>query len=95
MMPGNPRDRKTYVCLKGHTAEVLSSEPTDEAAHCDIPEGSNPLFDPSQKPRGPIFSAAKRLLPPSVKALVKPVLRAAGLLPPDGTPAFMRNRGKD
>lgn len=93
-MPGNLSDRKTYVCVKGRRVEVLSSEPTNETAHVDLPEGPNSRFDPSQKPRGPVFRAAKRLLPPSVKAVIKPVLRATGVLPPDGTPAFMRNQDK-
>jgi hypothetical protein len=91
-MPGNPRDRKTYIGLKAPRVDIRSSEPTDAAAHADIPEGLNPRFDPSQTPRGRVFKAAKRLLPAPVKAVIKPVLRTIGVLPPDETPAFMRKR---
>ena len=89
-MPGNPRDRKTYVALKGTRATVLSSEPTDSALGEERSEGPNDLVDASQTPPGPIFSAAKRLLPPSVKNVLKPGLRALGVLPPDTTPEFQR-----
>ena len=47
--------------------------------------------DPSQVPHGAIFTAAKRLLPQGIKDVIKPVLRAARLLPPDGTPEFQRD----
>ena len=89
-MPGFPRDRKTYVAVKGSRARVLSSDPTDGRARAEIPEGVNPLCDPSQTRRGPLFHAARRLLPQPVKDLVKPALRAVGYLPPDRTPWFQR-----
>lgn len=89
-MPGNPRDRKTYVAIKGTRGRVLSSDPTDARGPSDIPEGENPLYDPSQIRRGPIFKAAQRLLPQPVKDAIKPALRSIGLLPPDDTPWFQR-----
>jgi len=94
-MPGTLRDRKTYVVVKGSRMEVLSSDETNNQGHTDIPEGVNPLFDPSQIPRGKIFIAAKRLLPQPVKDAIKPVLRALRILPPDMTPSFQRNERKD
>jgi SAM-dependent methyltransferase len=95
-MPGNPRDRKTYVALKGTRATILSSEPTDRAAREPHREGPNNLVDASQAPAGPIFLAAKRLLPQSVKDVIKPLLRAVRVLPPDTTPAFQRgDRSRD
>ena len=90
-MPGNPRDRKTYIAVKGTRATVLSSEATDRAPREARPEGANPLVDASQSPPGPIFVAAKRLLPQSVKDALKPGLRALGLLAADTTPAFQRS----
>ena len=89
-MPGFPRDRKTYVAIKGTRARVLSSDPTDGRPRAEIPEGVNPLCDPSQTKRGAMFHAARRLLPQPVKDLVKPALRAVGYLPPDRTPWFQR-----
>jgi len=94
-MPGNLRDRKTYIAIKGARTEILSSEPTNNTTHSDVPEGVNPRFDPSQIPRGKVFMAAKRLLPQPVKNAVKPVLRALKILPPDTTPSFQRDEGKE
>ena len=93
-MPGNLRDRKTYVGIKGSRAEILSSEPTQDAGHSDIPEGLNPRFDPSQIPRGKIFHTAKRFLPQPVKNVIKPILRVFRTLPADGTPWFQRKKRK-
>jgi 2-polyprenyl-3-methyl-5-hydroxy-6-metoxy-1,4-benzoquinol methylase len=89
-MPGFPRDRKTYVAIRGSRARVLSSDPTDGRPRAEVPEGVNPLCDPSQTRRGSIFHAARRLLPQPVKDLIKPALRAVGYLPPDRTPWFQR-----
>lgn len=89
-MPGNPRDRKTYVAVKANRVHVHSSDPTDGRAIADLAEGVNPLCDPSQIRRGPIFRAAKRLLPQPVKDAIKPALRGIGVLAPDGTPWFLR-----
>jgi len=91
-MPGNMADRKTYLAVKGRKVEVLSSEPTQQAAPGEVPEGPNRNVDPSQKPTGPIFHAAKRWLPQPVKDAIKPVLRAVRLLPPDTTPSFQKSR---
>lgn len=91
-MPGNLRDRKTYVAVKGSRMEVLSSDETNNQSHTDIPEGLNPRFDPSQIHRGKIFHTAKRLLPQPVKNVIKPVLRALRILPQDNTPWFQRNK---
>ena len=93
-MPGNLRDRKTYVAVKGSRMEVLSSDETNNQNHTDIQEGLNPRFDPSQIRRGKIFMTAKRLLPQSAKNAIKPLLRIFGLLPADGTPWFQRGKRK-
>ena len=91
-MPRNPRDRKTYVAVKGARATVLSSEATQNAAREEQAEGPNHLVDESQTPRGPIFVAAKRLLPQSIKNVIKPGLRALGVIPADTTPEFQRRK---
>jgi hypothetical protein len=91
-MPRNPGDRKTYVAVKGARATVLSSEATENAAREEHAEGPNLLVDESQKPHGPVFIAAKRLLPQSIKNVMKPGLRALGVIPPDRTPEFQRRR---
>ena len=95
VMPGNLRDRKTYVAIKGTRVEVLTSDPTNVVRHTDIPEGQNHRMHASQTPPGPIFSAGRRLLPPAVKEAVKPTLRALGILPPDTTPEFMKKAEKN
>jgi SAM-dependent methyltransferase len=91
-MPRNPRDRKTYVAVKAAQATVLSSEATQNASREAHAEGPNLLLDASQNPPGPIFIAAKRLLPQSVKNVIKPGLRALGVIPPDPTPEFQRGK---
>jgi len=91
-MPRNPRDRKTYIAVKGTPATVLSSEATEHAPREQHAEGPNPLVDASQTLPGPIFVAAKRLLPQSVKDVIKPGLRALGVIPADTTPEFQRRR---
>ncbi len=93
-MPGNLRDRKTYVAIKGTRVRVLTSDPTDEQAPVDMPEGANPRFDASQVRRSNLFVTAKRVLPPGLKEAIKPVLRLLKVLPPDTTPEFQRKRDK-
>jgi len=90
-MPGNLRDRKSYVAIKGRPVRVLTSDPTDRQSGVDVPEGANPRMDPSQVQHGIVFNVAKRVLPQSVKNAVKPVLRAVRVLPPDQTPDFQRD----
>jgi SAM-dependent methyltransferase len=89
-MPAGLRDRKTYLACRGRKAHVLSSDVSEKEPIHHIPEGANPRFDSSQRPRGMLFSVAKRTLPPSVKNVIKPLLRALKVLPPDGTPEFMK-----
>ena len=91
-MPGNPRDRKTYVAVKGSRAVVQSSDITSNEPIHDIPEGINPKIDGSQIPRGKLFKLAKAVLPPSIKEAIKPVLRAVRVLPKDTTPEFMKKK---
>lgn len=89
-MPGNPDDRRTYVATSGSPVAVLSSDPTAAAAIAPVAEGGSGRTDASQQPKGPVFRAAKRFLPPSIKEMIKPPLRAIGVLAPDPTPEFMR-----
>jgi 2-polyprenyl-3-methyl-5-hydroxy-6-metoxy-1,4-benzoquinol methylase len=91
-MPGNLRDRKTYVAMKRERVQVLTSDATDQHALVDIDEGVNPLFDPSQLHRGKLYLAAKHFLPGGVKDAIKPSLRALKILPPDSTPEFQKRR---
>ena len=90
-MPGNPRDADLRH-LKAPRVGLLSSDKTQAAPDAEIPEGVNSLVDPSQKPHGPVFLAAKRLLPAPVKEAIKPVLRMVHVLPPDTTPDFARKK---
>ena len=93
-MPGNLRDRKTYVAVKGRPARVLTSDETDRQPSVDVPEGANPRMDPSQVSHGVVFATAKRVLPQGMKDAIKPILRAVHLLPPDQTPEFQRESAK-
>ena len=93
-MPGNLRDRKTYVAVKGRPARVLTSDETDRQPGVDVPEGANPRMDPSQVSHGVVFTTAKRVLPQGMKDAIKPILRAVHLLPPDQTPEFQRESAK-
>jgi 2-polyprenyl-3-methyl-5-hydroxy-6-metoxy-1,4-benzoquinol methylase len=91
-MPGNSRDRKTYLACRGLKAQVRSSDPTRNEPMHDVPEGINKLLDPSQIERGWLFTTMKHVLPPTAKDVLKPLLRALRILPPDTTPEFMRKR---
>jgi 2-polyprenyl-3-methyl-5-hydroxy-6-metoxy-1,4-benzoquinol methylase len=93
--PAMPRDRKTYVAIKGAPCRVLSSEVSNGAAAQRVPEGENPNVDASQTPPSAVFATAKRLLPQPVKNAIKPALRALKILPPDTTPAFLRAKKGD
>jgi 2-polyprenyl-3-methyl-5-hydroxy-6-metoxy-1,4-benzoquinol methylase len=85
-------DRKTYLAIAGIPAEIFTSAATAKAAPNPLAEGKNNAMDASQHPRGAVFRAAKRVLPPGVKDVIKPVLRSIGILPPDPTPEFMRKK---
>ena len=91
-MPGNPRDRKTYLAVKGVPVPVRSSDLTHDAPWAELSEDPNPLVDASQYPRGRAFQAAKRFLPQPLKDAIKPALRAIHVLPPDPTPEFQRKQ---
>ena len=83
-----PCDRRAYVAIRGQAAEVLSSPPTRDMPHAAAPEQPRP---PMYRKRGPLFRLAKRVLPQPAKDLIKPALRAAGILPPNGTPPWMKS----
>jgi 2-polyprenyl-3-methyl-5-hydroxy-6-metoxy-1,4-benzoquinol methylase len=89
-MPDHSRDRKTYLASRGRRIHIFTSDLTNDEPNNHIPEGANPRLDPSQRPRGPIFNVAKRTLPRPVKDVIKPLLRAMKVLPPDTTPPFMK-----
>jgi 2-polyprenyl-3-methyl-5-hydroxy-6-metoxy-1,4-benzoquinol methylase len=91
-MQGNPRDRKTYLAIKGNAVSIKSSDTTRDTVAASIPEGTNPLVDASQTPRSKVFQLAKASLPPSVKNMIKPALRVLRVLPKDPTPEFMRRK---
>jgi hypothetical protein len=82
-----PCDRRAYVALRGRAAEVLSSPPTRDMPHEATPEKLRP---PMYRRRGPLFRLAKRVLPQPAKDLIKPALRAVGILPANGTPPWMK-----
>jgi ubiquinone/menaquinone biosynthesis C-methylase UbiE len=81
-------DRRGYVAIKGTRSAILSSPVTDGMKDLAKPENAPPTV--MQAERGPLFNLAKRALPQSVKDAIKPVLRAAHILPPDRTPKFLR-----
>ena len=83
-----PCDRRAYVAIRGQAAGVLSSPPTRDMPHAAAPEQPRP---PMYRKRGPLFRLAKRVLPQPAKDLIKPALRAAGILPPNGTPPWMKS----
>lgn len=91
-MPNLPRDRKTYLAIKGERADIRSSDATESSPLYPLAEGENPGMDSSQRQRGVIFRTAKALLPPSLKEIIKPTLRAVGVLPPDQTPEFQKKK---
>jgi len=91
-MPGNLADRKTYLAIKGAPVRILTSEKTECQPRHPIPEGKNIRVDASQHPRGVFYRIAKALVPDGVKHGLKPALRAVRILPPDGTPEFMKKK---
>jgi len=91
-MAGNLKDRKTYLAVAGQPVQIRTSDPTDALTDVPLEEGDNPRMDASQVERSSVHNAAKRLLPQSIKDLIKPPLRMIGVLPPDPTPDFMKKR---
>jgi hypothetical protein len=91
-MPGNLKDRKTYVAVAGQPAAVRTSEPTSAAPTAHLEEGVNRRMDGSQYEKSGLHKAAKRVLPQPIKDLIKPSLRAIGILPPDMTPDFLKRK---
>ena len=90
--PGFPKDRKTYAAVRGTPARIHSSDLTDAIGDIHVAEGESSLMDGSQRQKSVLFRFAKRVLPPSVKTIIKPALRAIRVLPPDQTPEFMRKK---
>jgi hypothetical protein len=83
-------DRRAYVAIKGQPGIVLSSPMTASMGFTPKPEqASDPVVGPNLR-HGPIFWAAKRLLPPPVKNRIKPILRAVRVLRADSTPKFLK-----
>lgn len=85
-----PEDRRAYVALKGTPAGVRSSPPT--ASMGFAPKSERPReygIGPNLR-HGPVFRAAKRLLPQPLKHLIKSSLRTVRVLPPDPTPEFLK-----
>jgi len=71
-------DRRTYVAIKGQTANILSSPMTASTAPMPMPERIPPSKYQYQSKDGPVVQLAKRLLPRTVKNLVRPTLRKMG-----------------
>jgi hypothetical protein len=83
-------DRRAYVAIKGQPGTILSSPMTASMGFTPKPEQAQyPLIGPNLR-HGPIFRAAKRLLPPAVKNRIKPILRGLRILPRDPTPKFLK-----
>jgi hypothetical protein len=91
-MPNLMRDRKTYLAIRGQRAEILTSDLTNAELPLHVGEGVSKDFDQSQIEKSILHRTAKRLLPSSVKDAIRPTLRAVGILPPDGTPEFMKQK---
>jgi hypothetical protein len=91
-MPNVMRDRKTYLAIRGQRAEILTSDLTNAELPLHVGEGVSKEFDQSQIEKSIFHRTAKRLLPSSVKDAIRPTLRAIGILPPDGTPEFMKKK---
>lgn len=85
-----PYDRRAYVAIKGTPARVLSSPPTASMGFTPKPEQPHDYGAGPNLKHGPIYRAAKRLLPQSAKNLIKANLRMLRILPPDSTPKFLK-----
>ena len=90
-MPNLPEDRVCFVAIKGKSGSILSSPFMDQLPVPDWPEQRFAPLNPvnSMTPARRFF---KRLLPAPAKNLIKPPLRALGLLEPDPTPAFLKKK---
>jgi len=84
------QDRLTYVAIKGTKAQVRSSPITEELSDEDWPRQEHRQFSEAQRQRGPVWRFLKRFLPAGAKDLIKPLLRALGVMAPT-----TRERPKD
>lgn len=90
--PSHPemRDRVTYVAIKGQPAAVVSSEPTDRLPTTRWPEQSRYTRNLANVKQSWLRLLVKRIVPQPAKNIIKKVLRTAGLMEPDSTPAFLK-----
>jgi len=89
-MPNTGDDRRTYVAIKGRREAVKTSPMTDSQPNVRAPEVELTPIDRIQTKRSALFRFTKRVLPPSIKEVIKPGLRLVGLLPKDPTPDFIK-----
>ena len=91
-MPGNLRDRKTYLAVKGHPARRAHVRRDRSPADVDIPEGANPRMDPSQVHARPGVRDGQAGPPARDQGRhqAEPCGRSRSL-PPDQTPEFQRD----
>jgi SAM-dependent methyltransferase len=88
-------DRVTYVAIKCRPTDVRSSPVTDASAQEPTPERPERGMHPVQQERGKLFRLLKNGLPQQVKDLVKPILRAARVIPPDATPEWRHRQAEE
>jgi 2-polyprenyl-3-methyl-5-hydroxy-6-metoxy-1,4-benzoquinol methylase len=85
-----PEDRRAYVAIKGKPGIILSSPLTASMGFTPKPERSQlSVVGPNIK-HGPMFRVAKRLLPQSIKNMLKPSLRMLRILRSGSTPKFLK-----
>jgi SAM-dependent methyltransferase len=92
VMPQVGDDRRTYVAMKGPRQRVLSSPPTDALVDVPRPEHNPNPLNTIHIEHGAAFRFLKNAMPQGLKDVVKPVLRGVGVLPPDETPPWLKNR---
>lgn len=95
-MPDVTEDRITLVAIKRKTAEILSSQLTQNAKLLTWPERRK-KYHPAQDPLMQMRRRVARFVPVPIKAGGKAMLRALGLMKKQATPALIdiQERRKD
>ncbi len=91
-----PLDRHTLIAIKGQTARILSSPPTDREVSLDWTE--NRLSTVGGEPnihRSVAFRLAKKHLPQPVKNVIKKTLQTLGMRKKSTQPDFRGSLPKD
>jgi ubiquinone/menaquinone biosynthesis C-methylase UbiE len=91
-----PLDRHTFIAIKGQTARILSSPPTDQEVGLNWTEKrKSTASGPPNIERGMAWRLAKKHFPQPVKNVIKKTMRGLGLMEHPQIPDFRLSLPRD